>query len=195
MLRLKAFNIAYNKFMKKFAIALVCLYAFTILFGGYKCIQALTHPIKYEEIIVAESEAYNLSPTLIASIINTESHYKADAISNKNALGLMQIKYDTVLFLIEYYNLDEAVKEEDLFNPKTNIYYGCMYFNYLLNKFKNINTTLAAYNAGETRVRTWLKNNNYSDDGVKLNNIPYKETNNYIIKVNNNIKYYKKIYK
>lgn len=181
--------------MKKLAITLICVYVCTLLFGGYKCIQALTHPIKYEEVIITECKKYNISPHIIASIINTESHYKPNAVSPKNALGLMQIKYDTVLFLIDYYNLDEKISESSLFIPEINIYYGCLYFNYLLNKFKDINTTLASYNAGETRVRTWLKNNNYSEDGVKLNNIPYTETKNYVKKVNNNLIFYKKIYK
>ena len=83
--------------------------------------------------------------------------------------------------------------ENDLFNPKINIEIGCMYLRYLINKFSIVDTALASYNAGETRVRVWLSDSNYSQDSKTLYNIPYKETKNYVKKVNNNINYYKKL--
>ena len=66
---------------------------------------------------------------------------------------------------------------------------------YLLDKFLDPTTALAAYNAGETRVRSWLSGGICSLDGKTLNYIPYKETRNYVEKINENIKFYKKIYK
>ena len=66
-----------------------------------------------------------------------------------------------------------------------------MYLNYLFKKFKDTNTVLASYNAGETVVRSWLHNTNYSTDKITLQNIPFLETKNYIKKINNNLKFYK----
>ena len=61
-------------------------------------------------------------------------------------------------------------------------------------KFENIETILASYNAGETRVRTWLKDKNYSKNGKILDYIPYEETRNYLKKFKNNMKFYEKVY-
>jgi len=41
----------------------------------------------------------------------------------------------------------------------------------------------------------WLQDSNYSSDGATLNNIPYKETANYVDIVDYNYKKYLEIYK
>lgn len=180
--------------MKKWGYLIIFSFLFTLLFAGYKTFLSLTHPIKYQSEIVNISSKYDLNPSIIASLINVESSYKADAISNKKAIGLMQIKLSTAQYMNDYYEIDLVLSEEDLLNPITNIEYGCMYINYLLKKFDNIDTALCAYNAGETRVRVWLRDNQYSSNGKTLNNIPYQETKHYIKKIKNNIKFYQKIY-
>ncbi len=180
--------------MKKCAIILILTAIFTLTLAGYKTILALTHPINYQETIVATCEEFNLDAGLVASLINVESSYRKNAKSNKDALGLMQIKFDTAKYLIDYYKLDLQIDENDLFNADTNIYFGCLYLRYLNNKFSNIWTALAAYNAGETRVRIWLRDEQYSNDQITLNNIPYTETKNYIIKIKNNLKFYKNVF-
>lgn len=180
--------------MKKVAQVLILCYVLIMLFGGWKLVCAITHPIKYKNLIYETSQKYSLEPSLIASVINVESRYNPNAKSNKGALGLMQIKLSTAEYLIELYNIDEQITEDDLFDPNTNINFGCMYLTYLIEKFENTETALAGYNAGETRVRTWLKDEQYSSDGITLNYIPYSETNNYIKKINKNLKYYSKYY-
>ena len=141
----------------------------SFLLGFYKLFDAFTHPIKYENEIIFYSEKYQLSPSCVASIINVESSYNANAKSKKNAIGLMQIKLSTANYLCEIYNKN-FLTEEELFSPETNIKFGCLYLKYLLEKFSNLNTALACYNAGETRVRSWLKSS-YSKDGETLKEI------------------------
>ena len=156
----------YTTIMKFGAYILIILSAFTFSLSGYK---------------------------LIASIINTESGFNKKAKSNKGAIGLMQIKIETANYLNQL-DKQENITEDELFNPVINIEYGCKYLNYLLKKFEDTNTALAAYNAGETRVRTWLKTEQYSINGKSVNYIPYKETRNYINKINKDLKYYKKLF-
>ena len=180
--------------MKKWAVLLIVIFVFALSLAGIKTTTALLHPIKYKNEIIKYSNEYNLNPALVASVINTESHFKKDAESNKGALGLMQIKFSTATFLIDYYNLNEKIEKLDLFNPEINIKFGCMYLNYLNKKFKEQSTTLCAYNAGETIVRSWLNNPNYSNDKQNLKLIPFAETKNYIFKINNNLKFYKKVF-
>lgn len=178
---------------KIFASILIFSTLFTVLLGGYFLLESITHPIKYQNEIIIASKKYNLDPILIASIINVESYYNPRAKSNKNAIGLMQIKLSTANYMNELDNRDN-IDENDLFSIETNIDYGCQYMRYLLDKFADPTTALAAYNAGETRVRSWLNGGVCSLDGKTLSYIPYKETRNYIEKINKNMKFYKKIY-
>lgn len=167
---------------------------FTLSLGGYKILQSITHPIKYREIIESISEDYNLDSSLVASVINVESSYKNLTKSPKNAIGLMQIKLSTANYLNSLNN-ENNISENDLYDPTTNILYGCRYLRYLIDKFDNTYTALASYNAGETRVRSWLNDKNYSTDNKTLNYIPFRETREYVEKIRKNINFYSKIYK
>ena len=71
-------------------------------------------------------------------------------------------------------------------------YEGTYYFNYLYQKFENLDIAICAYNAGETTVRNWLCDEQYSKDGFSLDFIPYLETQNYLQKVKTNYFIYKK---
>ncbi|MCQ2564867.1 MAG: lytic transglycosylase domain-containing protein [Clostridia bacterium] len=180
--------------MRKFVIVILILsIAFAYILLGGKLFLVLTHPIKFENYINFYAEKTNLSPSLIASLINVESGYKTNAKSNKNALGLMQIKLETAIYVAGLNGLTLPT-ETDLYVPETNIQFGTLYFEYLQTKFEDIITCLCAYNAGETRVRSWLKNTNYSLDGKILNTIPFSETKNYVNKVLSNQKFYQKVY-
>lgn len=179
--------------MKKMAVVLIVFICFAFGLGMVKLFLVLRHPIKYQNEIIKYSKQYNLQPTLVASVINVESSYNTHAKSNKNAIGLMQIKLDTANYIAEL-NKIETIEETDLFNPEINIKFGCMYLSYLMNKFEDKYTALAAYNAGETRVRTWLNNIDYSHNKKTLQHIPYKETSNYITKIKTNEKFYQKVY-
>ncbi len=179
--------------MKKWAVVLVVFICFAFGLACYKLFLVATHPIKFKNEIVEYSAQYSLSPTLVASVINVESSYNTQAKSNKNALGLIQIKLDTANYVADLNGL-ENIEETDLFNPETNIKFGCMYLKYLINKFEDKYTAIAAYNAGETRVRTWLNDEQYSIDKKTLKHIPYKETSNYVKKIKLNEKFYQKVY-
>jgi len=180
--------------MKIGAWLIIVFSCFSFMLSAYNLFNVATHPLKFKEEIIFYSKENDLSPTLIASVINVESSFKKDAKSNRNAIGLMQIKLSTANYLNTLNNQAE-ISEKELFSPSINIKYGCEYLKYLINKFNSIDTALAAYNSGETRVRSWLKSETYSLDGINLKYIPYEETNNYVKKVNKNIDYYKQFFK
>lgn len=156
---------------------------------------AFFYPIGYKEFIVRYSREHNIDPLLIAAVINVESNYNKDAISNKNAKGLMQISPQTgswgsrELGLVGY-------TEELLFDPQTNIRIGAWYINKLMNEFEgDLNLVLASYNAGSGNVRKWLGDSYYSIDGKTLYKIPFKETDEYLGKVELNYRIYQVLYK
>ncbi len=179
--------------MKFGAWLIICFSVIALSLSFFNLYQVYVHPIKYKTEIIECAKECEINPTLVASVINVESSFRKNARSNKNAIGLMQIKLTTANYLNDLENLNH-ITEKELFKPKKNIEYGIKYLRYLLNKFEDVNTALASYNAGETIVRAWLKNENYSTDEKTLNYIPYTETRNYVKKINENIKYYKKIF-
>ena len=103
----------------------------------------------------------------------------------------MQLMPETATFVSKIVFLGE---DFDLKNPKDNILLGVTYLLYLIEKFEDIKTALAAYNAGEGRVSNWLNNPKYSADGKTLYNIPFKETEVYLKRVMRYAKIYSFIY-
>ena len=179
--------------MKFGALILFMFSCFAFWLSAHKLFLVFTHPIKFKEEIMLFAKEFDLAPEFVSSVINVESSFNENAKSNKNAIGLMQIKLSTANYLDELKSR-KLISESELFKPKTNIKYGCEYLKYLIDKFQNINTALASYNAGETRVRSWLKSKEFSIDGKTLTNIPYNETKNYVEKINKNLKYYQNFF-
>lgn len=133
-------------------------------------------------------QEYALDPALAFSVIKAESRFSESAVSDAGAVGLMQLMPSTAKFVCDKNEI--AFETERLKEGEYNAMLGCMYLNYLLSRFSDKETALAAYNAGEGTVSSWLKNSDYSDDGIHLKYVPYAETRNYIKKV---LKY-RKIY-
>lgn len=126
--------------------------------------------------------------------MKAESGFNPDATSHKNAVGLMQITKETGTWIAEQMKM-ENFNVNDLYNENTNIEMGCWYLNNLSKEFDgDRDLIVSAYNAGRGNVNKWLKNNEYSDDGKKLTYIPFKETKNYVDKVNIYYKIYKRLY-
>lgn len=176
--------------MKKYAIILILIFCITELFASILILQSIFFPIRYEDLIIKYSKENSLTPSLVASVINVESSYKKNAQSKAGAIGLMQILPSTAGYISSIKSISYS-NENDLLNPEINIEIGCAYLKYLIDKFDNIYTALASYNAGETVVLNWLKNPEYSADKKTLNFIPYEETREYIKKIKTNNKIYK----
>ncbi len=147
------------------------------------------YPLKYKAEIVEASKVSGLSPALIASVINTESHFNPFARSHAGACGLMQLMPATAKEVATKLEMGE-ISDSQIFNPATNILLGSTYLSQLILSFGDLKTALSAYNAGPSKVKSWLSNPQYSTDGAKLINTPYKETNNYVKKVLTAKKFY-----
>ena len=185
-----------RKASKPIVIALITISAIIVaLFAefGVSFVEKQIHPIAYEEFVEKYSAEYNIPEYIIYAIINVESGFDPDAASGE-ANGLMQIAPATFKWLTSAEHLNENLSAAKVYDPETNIRYGCYYLRYLFKKFYNWNTVFAAYNAGEGRVTKWLSDPRYSDGKGNLTNIPIEETAKYVKKVNKEIKYYKDTY-
>lgn len=113
----------------------------------------------YDPVIKKAAGKYRIDPALVHVIIRAESNYEVFAISEKGAMGLMQLMPATAL---QY-----GVK--NVFDPAQNIEGGVRYLQDLIRLYNGqTRLVLAAYNAGQEAVRKYK--------GIP----PYPETKTYI---------------
>ena len=143
---------------------------------------------EYSEYVSKYSQEYGVEEDLIYALIKAESNFDANAISNKNAKGLMQLMYSTAEEIANKSGIE--LTEENILDPDTNINIGTKYISNLLEKYNCIEVALAAYNAGSGNVDKWIKNGTIKSDGSDIENIPYKETNTYVRKIMRDYKIY-----
>ena len=118
---------------------------------------------KYEDEIQISSEKYGVDPDLVKAVIKVESNFNPNAISSKNAMGIMQLVPGTA----------KDYKVDDPFDPEENIDGGVRVLRDLMGYFNNnLKLALAAYNAGKGAVIKY---------GFKIP--PYIETINYVERV------------
>lgn len=155
----------------------------------------MRYPIGYNSMIKKYSIEYDIDPYLIASIINVESSYNKEAVSPKDARGLMQISSQTGIWASEQLSI-ENYSEESLFDPETNIMIGSWYLDKLKSEFDgDLDKMLISYNAGSGNLNKWLANEEYSQDGINVSKIPFQETEKYLVKVKKSYKIYSTVYK
>ncbi|MEE0266160.1 MAG: lytic transglycosylase domain-containing protein [Acutalibacteraceae bacterium] len=154
-----------------------------IYVNSTKGLGRVLHPTDYDEYVYEYSETYNVDPNLVFAVIKTESNFDPNAESHAGALGLMQIMPETFEWLQTYKNGEASMGSEYLYEPQVNIEYGCIFLEFLLDKYSDEESAVAAYNAGFGTVDNWLADESYSTDGETLSNIPYPETKSYVKKV------------
>ncbi|MDQ6735792.1 MAG: lytic transglycosylase domain-containing protein [Nitrospirota bacterium] len=99
-----------------------------------------------DQAIAWYARQHRLSQALLRAVIKTESDFRPSAVSRTGALGLMQLMPRTAA----------SLKVRDPFNPVENIRGGAKHLRYLLDRFHgNLSLALAAYNAGEYRVKRY----------------------------------------
>ena len=156
-----------NKFL---VVIFLLLFAFVCVFS-VDTFYKYNYPLKYKEDIIENASVFGENPAFVASIIRVESRFNPNAISRRGAMGLMQILPSTAEFIAEGLGVKNFFKGM-LFEPSLNIKFGCYYLKFLRKKFSDEKTILSAYNAGEGVVRTWLKDEQYSNNGSTLKTVP-----------------------
>ncbi len=185
-----------NNWKKIISIIIVILIIISIFMIFKDKIMKMIYPKTYSEIISVYAEEYNVDENLIFAVIKAESNFNNDAISNKSAIGLMQIVEDTAIDVAKKNNIDINTEniEEELLNIEKNINIGTKYLSTLLEQYGNIEVALAAYNAGIGTVNNWIEKQVIKPDGSDIENIPYKETNNYVRKILRDYDIYNNLY-
>lgn len=111
---------------------------------------AKTYNRPYIKMLLIENARLSeyVTPALAIAVAKVKSDLRPDAVSNKGAIGVMQIMPRTGL-------LEFGVKRKDLFNPIINVKIGVKFLDQLIKKYKgNIGVALSHYNGGSA-VGVW----------------------------------------
>ena len=118
--------------------------------------------IPFGDLIHAKAQKYDVDPSLVAAVVETESRFHPQAHSAVGARGLMQLMPRTGRWL----------GATNLYDPEQNVDAGVRYLKYLQVRFDgNLRNAIAAYNGGEANVQRY--------GGVP----PFLETRTYVKKV------------
>jgi soluble lytic murein transglycosylase len=137
------------------------------------------YPLHYQQEIADSAARQKVSPQLVAAIINAESGWKAERRSSAGAVGRMQVMPSTARDLARRGSVDATrFPIANLSDPRVNIEYGTAYVRYLVGRYHEIETVLAAYNAGLRHADGWA-----SKGGDIRTAIAFPETKHYVLKV------------
>jgi soluble lytic murein transglycosylase len=139
------------------------------------------------------SSANALDPYMVASLIRQESEFNPMAVSNKNAIGLMQLLPRVGKGVAKQEKL-KHFNQQQLFTPAINLQLGTRYFRSMVDQFGGFEYALAAYNAGDDRVRDWQAAGKYRDIQEFVESIPFTETREYVQAIMRNANVYRQLY-
>ncbi len=152
--------------------------------------QRLYYPLDYREEILSAAQRHRINPYLIAAVIEAESDFDPGNRSDAGAVGLMQVMPQTAEDLVRKELVSSAVVEgRDLADPGANIEYGTAYLRYLVERYHEVETVLAAYNAGLRHADRW------SEEGGDIREaIEFPETKRYVLRVVRARERYERLY-
>ncbi len=120
-----------------------------------------------------------LSRALVYATMRQESGFRPQVMSPAGAVGLMQVMPELAAKLA-----GKPVARYELRNPETNIALGLKEMTALAEQFDHVYPlSIAAYNAGKSRVRRWLRESRRMELDRFVERIPFNETRNYVRRV------------
>ncbi len=143
-------------------------------------------PKRYFDVV--QPKARDIDPLLVLSLIRQESAFDSNAHSVAGARGLMQVMPATARHIA-------SVRRDRLWDPRTNVEVGTKYLRHRLERYDgDVELTLAAYNAGFSRVDRWIKRYPLEDKLLFVDLIPFRETREYVSSILRNYFWYTQLY-
>ncbi|MEM7009027.1 MAG: transglycosylase SLT domain-containing protein [Thermodesulfobacteriota bacterium] len=154
----------------------------------------LSYPKGYQEYVAPYSKKYGVDELLVYSIIREESRFQKDAVSPADARGLMQMIPPTARTVARQVGIN-GFSLSMLTIPRINIEMGIFYFKQVLDQFDgDVELALASYNAGPHRAADWKVRFYGLEKDEFIEEVPFRETRNYIRRILRSYGAYKAIY-
>jgi len=151
-------------------------------------------PLPWRNELERRARPHDLDPYLVAGLIRQESEFNARAVSRAGALGLMQIMPSTGRGLARRLGIN-GFRTTHLHRPDTSLRLGTFHLKQVLKKYPDdIEVSLAAYNAGETRANAWITWGDFREPAEFVETIPFTETRGYVQAVLRNRDVYRRLY-
>lgn len=140
----------------------------------------LRYPRPWQEAVYQNASNNALPLPWVYAIMRQESHFMSDAVSRAGALGLMQVMPNTGRHIVTTQGLSHDLSVPNaLLDTSLNIELGTRYMNMMMARFLHPIYATAAYNAGPSRVDTWIQR--YPTDmRIWIESIPFDETRGYV---------------
>ena len=136
----------------------------------------LLYPQLYRDSVAKYAEAYQLPEYLLYALIRSESFFQAEIVSGAGAVGLTQLMPATAADIAKKLKISNYT----LTDSELNIRFGAYYLAEMIRRLDNrILPACFAYNAGISRVRTWLQRSRGLPDDLLLESLDYAETRDY----------------
>jgi soluble lytic murein transglycosylase len=144
----------------------------------------LAAPAAYYGAVSRAASAAVVEPELVWAIMRQESLYDPLAVSRADARGLLQILPATLIRIDREEGRGGPRSVDDLFRPEVNIPLGVRFFADRRREFAgHLLPALAAYNAGEGKVRQWIARAGGDVDELFVESIGYPETHEYVRRI------------
>jgi soluble lytic murein transglycosylase len=140
-----------------------------------KSLYRLAYPRFFNAEIEAACTEFPLPEYVMYGLVRSESFFERTVISHAGAHGLTQLMSATAADIAGRLKMPNY----DVNDAETNIRFGTYYLANLVRQFEgSMLPAVFAYNAGATRVRTWLRASSLPRD-LFLETIPLQETRGY----------------
>jgi soluble lytic murein transglycosylase len=160
-----------------------------------RAIWEIAYPNVFRDLVVTHSKsADELDPDLLQALMREESALDPKALSWAGALGLCQLMPATAAGVAMQLKLKQP-RQAQLLEPELNIQLGARYLSDLVIRLKGVKPfALASYNAGESAVARWRRDNGDEDLPGWVEQVPLQETRSYVKRVLRSYNTYKLLY-
>jgi soluble lytic murein transglycosylase len=151
-------------------------------------------PLPFRSDLEQSARQAGVDPFLLAGLIRQESEFDPQALAPANAYGLTQVRPGTGREYARKAGIPRFTNRL-LFQPSANLKIGASILRGMLdNNSGQVEQTLASYNAGPSRLVTWLAWNQYREPAEFVESIPFTETRDYVQAVLRNTDVYRRLY-
>jgi soluble lytic murein transglycosylase len=144
---------------------------------------SIRYPLPWRKDFENSAKNAGISHSWAYGIARSESLFMRDVRSSAGAIGVMQLMPATGRQTAREIQYPYAGRTT-LTDSASNIRLGTVYLGKMYDRFaENRVLATAAYNAGPHRVKSWLPESGYLDARIWIENIPFRETRQYVRRV------------